>query len=129
MPRPLIYLGIHAIQEGKLETARQASRELAQFVEANHPRFIHFEICIDDDRREMTVIQIHPDEDSMLLHMELAGERLAKAYEFLERTTDIEIFGAPSDEFSERVRQTATGAPVRFHTAEAGFSRIAQVPA
>jgi hypothetical protein len=30
---------------------------------------LHFDIYIDDDANEMTVVQIHPDEDSLLLHL------------------------------------------------------------
>jgi hypothetical protein len=129
MAGPLIYFGTHVIEKGKVDIAREASQELAQFVEANHPRFIHFEIYIDEGRREMTVIQIHPDEESMALHMQLAGERIAKAYEFLEGTTNIEIFGAPSEEFLQRIKQMSAGAPLTFHTADAGFSRLASVTA
>lgn len=124
MPSPLIYLGTHQIQDGKTDIAREASRQLGEFLEANHPRMAHFGIHIDDDAGEMTVIQIHPDEASLLLHLKLAGDRIAQAYEFLEGTTKIEIFGEPSDALRDQIRQMAMGAPLRFHTADAGFSRL-----
>ncbi len=126
MAGPLIYLGTHAIQEGKTAIAKEASRELGQFLEANHPRMLHFEIYIDDAAREMTVIQIHPDEESLLLHLKLAGEKIAQAYEFLEGTTRIEIYGTPSDALRQQVEQMAMGAPLRFNAANAGFSRLSQ---
>ena len=62
MAGSLIYVGTHAITPGKLEVAKGAGRELGAFLEANHPRMLHFEIYIDDDANEMTVLQIHPDE-------------------------------------------------------------------
>ena len=40
---------------------------------------LHFEIYIDDETREMTVIQIHPDEESLMLHMQLAGDRVTES--------------------------------------------------
>jgi len=123
----LIYVGTHAITPGKLEVAKGASRELGAFLEANHPRMLHFEIYIDDDANEMTVLQIHPDEDSLLLHLKLAGQRIAKAYEFLEATTRIDIYGTPSDALADQIRQMGMGAPVRFHVATGGFSRLASV--
>lgn len=126
MAGPLIYLGTHAIQEGKTAIAKEASRELGQFLEANHPRMIHFEIYIDDAASEMTVIQIHPDEESLSLHLKLAGEKIAQAYEFLEGTTKIEIYGAPSAALRQQVEQMAMGAPLRFNVANAGFSRLTQ---
>ena len=75
---------------------------MGAFLEANHPRMLHFGIYIDDDAHEMTVIQIHPDEDSLVLHLKLAGERIAKAYDFLEATTRIDIYGRPSEPWSIR---------------------------
>jgi hypothetical protein len=126
MAGPLIYLGTHAIQEGKTAIAKDASRELGQFLEANHPRMIHFGIYIDDAAREMTVIQIHPDEESLLLHLKLAGEKIAQAYEFLEGTTKIEIYGTPGDALRQQVEQMAMGAPLRFNASSAGFSRLTQ---
>ena len=123
----LIYVGTHAITPGKLDVAKEVSRELGAFLEANHPRMLHFGIYIDDDAHEMTVIQIHPDEGSLALHMELARERIAKAYEFLT-TTRIDIYGTPSEALVDQIRQMGAGAPpIRFNVATAGFSRLASV--
>jgi len=96
MPGPIVFVGTHRIHEGKLDVAKEASADLAQFVRDNHPRVLHFEIFIDDVTREMTVIQIHPDEDSLMLHMQLAGDRLARAYDFLD-TVGVRMFGNPSE--------------------------------
>ena len=127
MAGSLIYVGTHAITPGKLEIAKEVSREMGAFLEANHPRMLHFGIYIADDAHEMTVIQVHPDEDSLVLHLELAGERIAKAYEFLDATTRIDIYGTPSDALVDQIRQMAMGAPIRFNVATAGFSRLAAV--
>jgi hypothetical protein len=126
MPGPIVFVGTHRIHEGKLDVAKEASAELAQFVRANHPRVLHFEIYIDDETREMTVIQIHPDEDSLMLHMQLAGDRLARAYEFLD-TVVVRVFGSASDSFKE----AAMGGreKVRFERAYAGFSHLDAVAA
>lgn len=129
MPGPLVYVGKHAIQEGKLEVAKEASRDLAEYLEANQPREAHFEIAIDDSLREMTVIQVHPDEESMKLHIQVAGDRIKAAYQFLEGTTSIEIHGNPTDELREMITAMAGGAPVRIHSPDAGFSRLAQTSA
>jgi hypothetical protein len=126
MPGPLIFIGTHTIQDGKIEIAKRASRELVEFLEANHPREIHFQISIDDDAHEMRVIQIHPDDESLLFHVQVAGERIAAAYEFLDATISIEIYGTPSEELSQLAHKMAMGAPLRINTAEAGFSRLNQ---
>ena len=127
MAGSLIYVGTHAITPGKLDLAKEVSRELGSFLDANHPRMLHFGIYIADDAHEMTVIQVHPDEDSLRLHMQLARERIAKAYEFLT-TTRIDIYGTPSEALVDQIRQMGAGAPpIRFNVATAGFSRLASV--
>jgi hypothetical protein len=126
---PLVYVGKHAIQEGKLEVAREASRDLAEHLEANHPREAHFEISIDDSLREMTVLQVHPDEESLQLHIQIGADRIEAAYEFLEGTTSIEIYGDPTDDLRGMLNAMSAGAPIRVHSPDAGFSRLAQTSA
>jgi hypothetical protein len=121
---PIVFFGTHRIHEGKLDIAKEASADLARFVRENHPRVLHFEIYIDDETLEMTVIQIHPDEESLMLHMQLAGDRLARAYEFLD-TIGVRMFGNPSEPFKEGAM--GGGADVIFHRPYAGFSRLAGV--
>jgi len=125
MAGPIVFVGTHRIHEGKLEIAKRASTELAEFVRANHPRVLHFEIYIDDATREMTVIQVHPDEASLLLHMQLAGDKLAHAYDFLD-TVVVRIFGSVSDSFRDAMGAMET---VRFERAFAGFSHLSAVAA
>ena len=122
MPGPIVFVGTHRIHEGKLDIAKQASADLAEFVRDNHPRVLHFEIYIDDEAREMTVIQIHPDEESLMLHMQLAGDRLARAYEFLD-TVIVRMFGNASEPF----QRAAMGGreDMRFERPYTGFSRLA----
>lgn len=124
MPGPIVFVGTHRIHEGKLDIAKEASAALAQFVSDNHPRVLHFEIYIEDETREMTVIQIHPDEESLMLHMQLAADRLARAYEFLD-TVAVRMFGEPSEAFKEAAMGGREN--VSFHRPYAGFSRLTGV--
>lgn len=124
MSTALIYVGTHAIANGKLDIAREAARQMVGFLETNHPRMAHFEIGIDDDASEMTVIQVHPDEESLNTHLELAKDKIAQAYEFLDGTTRIDIYGSPSDAMVDKIQNMAMGAPVRFNVPVARFSRF-----
>jgi quinol monooxygenase YgiN len=124
----LVYFGRHSIKQGALDEARQASKQLVEYVEANHERFLQFAISIDDASNEMTVLQVHPDEASLLLHVQLAGDKIRQAYEFLDGTTQIEIFGEPSESLVGLLTQMSMGAPVTYHRPVAGFERYA-VPA
>lgn len=124
MAGPIVYVGTHAIKEGKADLAREGAREMAEFVEENHPRFLYFQLNVSDDGREMVVVQVHPDEESMALHMELAGEKIQAAYEYLDETIDLQIFGDPSEEFTAQIQQMAMGAPLQIHRTQFGFSRL-----
>ena len=122
----LVFIGKHAIQEGKTEIAKKATCELASFIEENHPRFLHFEFFFSEDGSEMTVVQIHPDEESLALHMELARERIMRGVvEFLGETKEIQIFGDTSPGLRPMVEPMAMSAPLTIRRAECGFSRLA----
>jgi len=98
---------------------------MGTFLDANHPSMLHFGIYIDDDAHQMTMVQVHPDEDSLVLHLKLGRQRIAKAYDFLDATTKIDIYGRPSDALVDQIRQMGMGAPIRFNVATGGFSRLA----
>ena len=125
MAGPIVFVGTHHIHEGKLEIAKEASRELAQFVQGNHPRVLHFEIYVNDETGVMTVIQVHPDEESLMLHMQLAADHFERAYGFLD-TEIVRMFGTPSDTFRQMVM--GGGENVRVESPLAGFSRLVPVP-
>jgi hypothetical protein len=124
MPGPIVFVGTHRIHQGKLDIAKKASADLAEFVRDHHSRVLQFEIYIDDETREMTVIQIHPDEESLMLHMQLAGDRLARAYEFLD-TVAVRIFGNATESFKEAAMGGREN--VTFERPYTGFSRLASL--
>jgi hypothetical protein len=117
-------VGKHAIARGKEAEAKLASKEMADFVAKHHPRVLHFQINVSADEREMTVLQIHPDEASLAEHIELAGEKIRAAYAFLEGTTQMLIFGDPSPKFRETIDAMSGGAPVEINGTETAFSRL-----
>ena len=124
MARPIIYVGRHGIQPGKAEQAHSASADLAEHLESNHPSYLHFQITISDDGQQMDVLQVHSDEASMVLHMQLAREKIAAAYDFLTGTTAIDIFGDPGEEVTATIKGMAGDASVTIHRPQHGFSRL-----
>ena len=79
---PLIFITTITLKEGKLEDFKHYSEQMGKFVQENEPRIIHFEQYINEDGTEVTGVQIHPDEDSMAFHMQVAAEPMAQASEF-----------------------------------------------
>lgn len=108
MSEPFIFIGTHTIREGKLEDFKKQWRELLDVVEAKEPRLIAFNAYVNEDGTELTVVQVHPDADSMLFHMQVARDHISEAYQsVLEKTKRIDVYGKPSDTALEMIRQLA----------------------
>lgn len=126
MSEPFIFIGTHTLKEGKLEDFKKACRELVEVVEANEPRLIAFNIYVNEDGTEATIVQVHPDPDSMLFHMQVVREHIGQAYQsVLEKTKRIDVCGKPSDTALQTIGQLAgSGVPlsVKAHHL-GGFTR------
>ncbi len=78
MTGPFIFVGSHRVREGKLDEFRADAVSLAKLVEDREPQLLGFNIYLSEDGTEATVVQIHPDADSMLAHMQVASEHIEK---------------------------------------------------
>jgi quinol monooxygenase YgiN len=108
MSEPFIFIGTHTIREGKFEDFKKACGELLEVVEANEPRLIAFNLYANQDETEVGIVQVHPDADSMLFHMQVAREHISEAYQStLEKTERIDVYGKPSDTVLEMISQLA----------------------
>ena len=77
-------------------------------VEANEPRLIAFNVYANEDGTEVTIVQVHPDADSMLFHMQVAREHISEAYQsVLDTTKRIDVYGTPNDAVLEMISQLA----------------------
>jgi len=122
----IVVVDTSEIGEGKLEELRRAVAELAEFVEANEPDPISYQVFFTDGGGWMTVLQVHPDSASMERHMEVAGPVFAKFADLLVLRT-IDIYGSPSEKVVEQLRRKAEllgTATVAVHDREAGFARF-----
>jgi hypothetical protein len=124
---PFIFIATNTLKPGKIDQERERVRSLSEFISSNEPRMLAFNEYADEDGTEVGVVQVHPDAQSMLFHMELIRERAASAYgETLEATTAVQVFGAPDDAILDVLRQQA-GAGVEITIKPhrlAGFTRI-----
>lgn len=125
MSGPFIFVGTHQVKEGKLEEYRKSVQELVELVEANEPRLIAFNMYVDEAANRMTGVQVHPDAASMEFHMKVIGEHLRTAYDYIEKTESIEIYGEASEALLAGIRAaTPEGTPLRVMPLhEAGFTR------
>ena len=125
MSEPFIFIGTNRIKEGKLEVFKQHHEKLVELVEANEPRLLVFENYLSEDGTEAVNVQVHPDADSMEFHMQVIGEHIREAYEFLE-TDNIQVYGTPSDSVLEMMKQIAgSGVPLSVKSQHVGgFIRL-----
>jgi hypothetical protein len=73
----------------------------------------------------VSVLQVHPDEDSMAFHMQVAGEHFAQAYEFLDTTKSIQIYGKTSAALVEQMKQASSPEVAVIVKSElTGFNRL-----
>jgi hypothetical protein len=126
MPGPFIFIATNRLRDGRFDLEQRRVPELSGFIEANEPRLIAFHEYVNEDRSEVTVVQVHPDAASMEFHMGIVADRARQAYaQTLEATTGIQIFGTPSERIVRMLRQQAgSGVPLRISPLHlGGFTR------
>src|SRR5688572_5651988 len=106
MPQPIVYIDTSAIREGKNEQLEVAMKDLAAFVETNVPQLISYGFFLDEDRKQMTVVAVHPDSASLEFHMEVGNAEFRKFADLIDLTR-IEVYGHISDAVLERLHLKA----------------------
>jgi hypothetical protein len=68
---------------------------------------------VNEAEDEVTVVQFHPDAESMEAHMAIVRERAQEAYaETLDATVRIHVFGRPTDAILDDALQQQAGSGV-----------------
>jgi quinol monooxygenase YgiN len=127
MSDAIVYVDTADVREGALEGLKPAIKELVDFVDANEPRLVAYNVYLSDDGTRMTVVHVHPDSASLEYHMEVAGPAFRQFVE-LVTLSSIHIYGEPSEKLlkqsHEKARLLGRGAVV-VDAPQAGFSRFA----
>jgi hypothetical protein len=108
MSGPLIFIATNRLREGAFDAERARVPGFVDFIERNEPRLIAFNEYVDEERSEVTIVQVHPDARSMENHLGVVRERATEAFEeTLVGTTRVEVLGTPSDEMMRSLRAQA----------------------
>ena len=106
---PFIFIATNRLKPGRLDEERARVPGLVEFIEANEPRLIAFNEYVSEAGDEVTVVQVHPDAESMEAHLEIVGERARDAYALtLDATVRIQVFGQPTQAILDTLRQQAS---------------------
>jgi hypothetical protein len=127
MAGPIVLIDVSSVREGALDELRARMNELAEFVRASETRAISYQFFLSPDEREMTVIQVHPDSDSIVAQMAAAAPLFRRFAELLTMTA-MNVYGDPSAELREVLVRKADllglGKPPTIHSMSAGFDRF-----
>jgi quinol monooxygenase YgiN len=124
MSGPFIFIGTYTIHSGKLEETKKHLQEVTDIVETNEPRLIGFDFYLDEEGNKVTCVQVHPDAASMEFHMNLVAEHIRDAFDYLEKTESLEVYGAPSEALAAQLGAFAEpGGLSIMPTHEVGFTR------
>jgi quinol monooxygenase YgiN len=129
MSDAIVYVDTADVREGALEGLKPAVKELVDFVDANEPRLVAYNVYLSDDGTRMTVVHVHPDSASLEYHMEVAGPVFRQFAEFVTLSS-IRLYGEPSEkllkQLHEKARLLGRGAVlVEVEALYAGFVRFA----
>lgn len=100
-------------------------QHLAAFVETNVPQLVSYGFFLDEERRQMTVVAVHPDSASIEFHMDVCGDEFRGFADLIE-LTGIDVYGEVSASVTERLHRKARmlgNGTVRVHRLQAGFAR------
>lgn len=126
MPQPLVYIDTSHVREGALDELRGAIKELAEFIEANEPQLLSYNVYISDDGSQMTVMHVHTDAASLDFHMDTAGPAFGR-FKDLVKLSSIHIYGEPSAKALSQLHDKAQllgSGDVIVQGLHAGFSRF-----
>jgi hypothetical protein len=127
MSDAIVYVDTSEVREGALEELKAGMNELVDFIAANEPRLLAYNVYFSDDGTRMTVVNVHLDSASLEYHLEVAGPVFRRFVE-LVTLSSIHIYGEPSANVLQQVHEKARllgRDVVVVDTLHAGFSRFA----
>jgi hypothetical protein len=122
----LVYVDTSAVHPGALHELKGAVEELVEFLDANVPGLIAYNVYFSDDGSQMTVVHVHPDSASLEQHLEIGGPAFRR-FAGLLTLSSIRVYGEPSDKVRTQLRDKAQllgCTDVSVHGQHAGFSRL-----
>ena len=102
----IIFVGTYSLPENRFDEWDAAIRDMVDFVKANVPRLISFDVFISADMSEATSIYVHPDADSFAEHMKAAATRVNAGAQMVS-VVRIDVYGDPGEQVIARLQQVS----------------------
>jgi hypothetical protein len=100
----LVYVDVSDVRQGALEELKQAIADLSDFVEANEPELVSYDVYFNDDGTQMSVVHVHAHPASLDRHLEIAGVHFGR-FADLVTLKSIHLYGRPSESAVEQLRE------------------------
>ena len=125
MTAMLIFITKHGVKPDRHADLERLTADFLEFVEANEPRMLALDAYLDDAGKMLTLVQVHPDAESMDFHLQVAGDRIHQAFDVVGND-GVEVYGSPGDTTRGLLQEIATaGIPVDLHARRiGGFGRV-----
>jgi len=127
MSKPIFYIDRSTIREGAFDEVSRRVPELVDFINEQEPQLIAYDFYFDEQGKRMTVVSVHPNSDSLRLHMEVGRSAFQKFADLIDLKS-IEVYGRPSDEvlslLEDKAAMLGENGRVEVHERHAGFLRV-----
>jgi len=111
MSGPLVFISHSKVKPGKLQAYQVQAVDATDLVESEEPRMIAFNFYASEDRADVATVQVHPDAESLDLHLKIFFEKLReKPFAPLD-SYEITVYAAPSGAALQMIRQLPSQLP------------------
>ena len=112
MFEPIVFISHFKIKDGKFDDLEQFHQHVTEQIKTNKPGTVAFLQYLNEDKTQLSIVQVFPDAESFDLHVEGVDERAKAAFELVEPTSR-EVYGMPSERVMEMLRP-ADGTGITF---------------
>lgn len=127
MTEPIFYIDRSTIRDGAFEEVSRRIEELVEFISEQEPQLIAYDFYFDERGRNMTVVSVHPDSDSLRFHLEVGRSAFQKFADLIDLYS-IEVYGRPNEEvlslLEDKAAMLGEDGGVEVHERRAGFLRV-----
>jgi hypothetical protein len=93
MSQPLIFVTTHTVKEGRLDDLHELNERFVAFAEQHEPRLLALQSYLSDDGTRLTLVQVHPDTDSLEFHLQVAEDLIRASFELVDNER-VALYGA-----------------------------------
>jgi hypothetical protein len=97
MSGPFVVVVKSRVKPGMTEAYNAWLERFCGLVDEREPRILGFHTYSDETGKLSTVVQVHPDAESMEFHFQAMGDQLKEMHQYLDGVESIELLGTPSD--------------------------------